>query len=200
MLLEVLANLAIGSLSVGTAGGVLACVYYRFELKRAAKILRAEIGDRFKNNPRHLSIEMAMHLDADVDMKWWQDEFDKLVRAAVSDDWMTLSERQIHDHLPPTSAEFGRWMDYHLTVDLPSHAQALGNLLSARMITVEEARVSMSGAKAALASLKVESERCEKCEYVEEMTYASKHVKHRVTRQCERCLAEDVKEISGHWG
>lgn len=81
------------------------------ETKRFMRWVRVEVGALFKGKPRHLSIEMAMHLDAEVDMKWWEEEFAKLDKASVSDDWVALSKPKTDDHLPLMSAEWGRWVD-----------------------------------------------------------------------------------------
>lgn len=83
MWIELLTNLSIGSLVVSIGGGVLACVFYRSELKRVCRIARAEIDSRLpKKRP---SIEIAMHADLEVDMKWWDEEFAKLDRSTVGD-------------------------------------------------------------------------------------------------------------------
>lgn len=189
------------------------------ETKRFLRFVEAEVSARFKRKPRHLSIEMAMHLDADVDMKWWDEEFEKLQRAIPTNVWTKFDDACASNPLPPTSAEFGGWLtnaemaysmsvlcdtveahspkstdDYDLTVDLQEHAQALSYAVSLGMVTTAEARKSIEGRLG----------ECENCEYVELGTYGNGLAYRQRTAQCAKCLAQDIadriKEVSGYWG
>lgn len=114
---------------------------------RIKKIARPEVGWRFKRKPRHLSIEMAMHLDADVDMKWWQDEFDKLQRTITTNVWTKFDDARVSDPLPPTSSEWGGWLNgqemvYSFAV-MRDTIQKTQAELEGRIAEVEEAKAKI---------------------------------------------------------
>lgn len=191
MWLEFLANLSIGSVAIGIGGGVLACVFYRSELKRVVRIARAEIESRLpKKRP---SIEIALHADLEVDMAWWDDEFAKLQQAdisAVASSWLTTKEQllvnmfqTIQDAQPPTTEEFERW--YRSGIKSVTEGNVTYNVSpsdGAKRMAVED------GIRASLEHGVID---CEFCEYVEHRTYASSVVRRFKTGLCWECAERD---------
>lgn len=88
--------------------GMHAMFEYRRELRRVGRIVRANVGAILpKKRP---TLEIALHADLDVDMKWWDEEFAKLDRKAPTDQWLRWAERRV-----PTVAELDRWSGVGIT-------------------------------------------------------------------------------------
>ncbi|QDK03332.1 hypothetical protein SEA_ROMAN_91 [Microbacterium phage Roman] len=164
--------IAFGAVGLTCMGAVIA--FHRQELKRAARIARAEIGDRFKRKPRNLSIDLAMHIEAEVDMKWWQEQYDKLVRSIPTDSWAKSVERALVKPTSPTLAE--------LDTSIRAFAKAWDAQKDAEMQARNLARRVE----------KMFEEKCTDCEYVEVHTYASQYVTRHKVATCQRCLAKEL--------
>lgn len=113
------------SMSVsGVCGAVLAInALFPAETRRFLRIVRAEIGSRVPLRRKRITLEVALHTQAEVDLKWWDEEFAKLERAIPGRDWARMVNEQIRaadeqiqaankavlDPAPPTTEELDRW-------------------------------------------------------------------------------------------
>ncbi|UVG34145.1 membrane protein [Microbacterium phage Pavlo] len=180
------------------------------ETKRFLKMVRARIGwvafqlgstreeRRALRGRRRLSIDMVVELGSDVDMKWWQEQYDKLVRSIPTDSWAKSVERALATPATPTSAELNTSLlafakvwdaqkdldDWDLTTDLEEHVRVVGRALSSGMVTVDDARAALYVVR--------EADKCLDCEYQEVHTYASQYVTRHKTSACQRCMAKEI--------
>lgn len=106
------------SMSVsGVCGAVLAInALFPAETRRFLRIVRAEIGARVPSRRKRVTLEVALHTQAEVDLKWWDEEFAKLERAIPGKNWYQMVESKIDsaskavtDPAPPTTEELDRW-------------------------------------------------------------------------------------------
>ncbi|AWY05069.1 hypothetical protein SEA_HORTUS1_91 [Microbacterium phage Hortus1] len=78
------------------------------ETKRFLRIVRAEIGSRVPARRKRLTLEVALHTQAEVDLKWWDEEFAKLERAIPGKNWYQMMGSKIDSMAVPTAAEITR--------------------------------------------------------------------------------------------
>lgn len=85
------------SMSIAGLCGVTVGVNALFpnEVKRFGRFVRAEIGSRIGIKPKRPSIELALHADLEVDMKWWDEEFAKLKREMPTSGWSLMVQDEI---------------------------------------------------------------------------------------------------------
>lgn len=147
--------------------------------KRIINIVRANLPARRRMNK--LSIDMAMHTLADVDMEWWDLQFEKLspepkqlrlsqisreIRASRQGrDWRTEVERD---------ADYRRALD--ALQERMARAQAMDEIRKAQWLRDQE---------------------CPDCEYGEISTYANSYVKLIKTWDCDKCRSPS--RISPLW-
>ncbi|QDH92236.1 hypothetical protein SEA_PHILLYPHILLY_87 [Microbacterium phage PhillyPhilly] len=156
------------------------------ETKRFLKMIRARIGwvafqlgstreeRRALRGRRRLSIDMVVELGSDVDMKWWQEQYDKLVRSIPTDSWAKSVEVDLATPTSPTLAE--------LDTSIRAFAKAWDAQKDAEMQARNLARRVE----------KMFEEKCTDCEYVEVHTYASQYVTRHKTAACQRCMAKEI--------
>jgi len=100
--------LASGAISA-VCGSILAInKIFPAETKRFLRIVQAEITARIPSKPKRPTLEVALHAGVEVDIKWWDEEFDKLQRAIPDKGWARMVESKVDVINTPTMAEITR--------------------------------------------------------------------------------------------
>lgn len=149
--------------------------------KRVARSIMAHLP--FRHKGRRLDIEMAMHLSADVDMEWWQRQFDALLpkpprssrhwyQDANPDVTLTLGRLQesiarAQDPAPPSVVELNGWARGGIT------SVTDGNVTHEYYVKPDRKIHEVTS--------------CGDCEYVQIAAYADPCVKPVLSKQCNLC-------------
>lgn len=211
MWLEILVGLAAGGLTfLGIAFPVIAPE----ESKRLSDAIRAHIPASIaRHKLRRLSIDMVAELSVEVDMKWWDDQFAKLLPSAkrAVEAWnrshVYNPSAYLYTYPQPQEVEQLRCMDEYkmLLCEFKKWEPAMPewqriklarNIASARnaeeaSIAWDAARAALDGEKRARLNPEVADSSCKFCEYIEQITYGGGSVGRMKTGLCSKCLAEE---------
>lgn len=184
-----------GLVIVGVGGVTVPFCLFPQEGKRLLRMIRAEITAKLGNIKRP-SIEIALHADLEVDMKWWDEEFAKLERAIPDGSWSNYIATRVINPSVPTLSELER---LHKSTGITSITNgdvtySFSNLASAHQagwMSLYEMRKKVEEEL-----LKFERDRekeCEFCDYVEAQTYMGKTGRRYKTSECWECEAGESK-------
>lgn len=181
------------SMSIAGLCGVTLGVNALFpkEVKRLGRIMRAQLGSRFKVKPKRPTIEIALHAEVEVDMKWWDEEFAKLKREIPTDGWSKWMDSQlvVMDEINKVSAEKAR-----LDAERSFRAGIVG--LTDGNVTYHYApQKSQGGYIPPKTHARPKVEECEFCEYKEIHTYSDPYVRRLKTTKCWECDDSEKKRM-----
>lgn len=184
-----------GLVIIGVGGVTVPFCLFPQEGKRLLRMIRAEITAKLGNVKRP-SIEIALHADLEVDMKWWDEEFAKLERAIPDASWSNYIASRVINPDAPTLSELERLHKRTGTKSVTDGdvTYSFSNLASAHQagwMSLYEMRKKLEEEL-----LKFERDRekeCEFCQYEEVLTYTAPCVKRYKTEECWECEAGESK-------
>lgn len=177
------------SMSIAGVCGVTLGINALFpaETKRFLRIVRAEITAKIPMKRKRPTVELALHAGVEVDIKWWDEEFDKLQRAIPDKGWARMVGSKIDAINAPTTAEItvgdvNRWLAHGVKeVAHGDFTFSVGGLIKTQERIAHE--IEQFEAK----PVEEEEEGCDSCEYQEVHTYTGKAAKRYRTLKCGDC-------------